>query len=113
MLVSLAGGRTGACVFRRYTLPDLRPGFCEVFMRRVLASLVAFCAAAFIQPSATDAADLLSTFVLPGTAEVTTAFASSHNRVGFAGYLFDLETGLYFAKTRYYDPGVGRFIQQD
>jgi RHS repeat-associated protein len=27
--------------------------------------------------------------------------------------LFDRETGLYFLKTRYYDPQIGRFISQD
>ena len=29
------------------------------------------------------------------------------------GYYYDTETGLYYLKTRYYDPEVGRFISRD
>ncbi len=38
---------------------------------------------------------------------------ASANRFGFTGYYFDTETSHYFAKARYYDPEVGRFISQD
>ena len=31
----------------------------------------------------------------------------------FTGYLWDKETNLFFAKARFYDPEVGRFISQD
>ncbi len=41
------------------------------------------------------------------------ALAASKNRYGFAGYYFDAETGLYYAKSRYYDPEFGRFTTQD
>ncbi len=40
-------------------------------------------------------------------------FLASRNRFSFTGYYLDLETGLYFAKARYYDPEVGRFTSQD
>ncbi len=31
----------------------------------------------------------------------------------FAGREFDAETGLFYNRARYYDPGVGRFLQKD
>src|SRR5262245_2463661 len=48
----------------------------------------------------------------------TPAVASSdavahHNPFAFTGYQWDAEAGLYYAKARYYDPAVGRFITQD
>ena len=39
--------------------------------------------------------------------------ASAGSRYGFAGREFDAETGLYFNRSRYYDPMTGRFINQD
>jgi RHS repeat-associated protein len=38
---------------------------------------------------------------------------ASQNRFGLTGHLFDRETGLYFAKARYLDPQLGRFLTQD
>ena len=35
------------------------------------------------------------------------------NPYRYRGYYYDSETGLYFLKTRYYDPFVGRFISMD
>ena len=35
------------------------------------------------------------------------------NPFRYRGYYYDTETGLYYLKTRYYDPEVGRFISQD
>jgi RHS repeat-associated protein len=35
------------------------------------------------------------------------------HRFGWAGAQYDPETGLYFLRTRYYDPQVGRFVQED
>ncbi len=35
------------------------------------------------------------------------------NPFRYRGYYYDVETGLYFLKTRYYDPEVGRFITID
>ncbi len=35
------------------------------------------------------------------------------NPFRYRGYYYDVETGLYFLQTRYYDPEVGRFISQD
>jgi RHS repeat-associated protein len=38
---------------------------------------------------------------------------ASKNRFGFTGHLFDRETGTYYAKARYFDPELGRFLTQD
>ena len=35
------------------------------------------------------------------------------NPFRYRGYYYDAETGLYFLKTRYYDPEVGRFLNMD
>lgn len=35
------------------------------------------------------------------------------NPFRYRGYYYDTETGLYYLKTRYYDPEVGRFINSD
>ena len=33
--------------------------------------------------------------------------------VGYRGYFYDFETGLYYLRSRYYDPEIGRFINAD
>jgi RHS repeat-associated protein len=33
--------------------------------------------------------------------------------VGFTGYIKDSESGLYYARARYYDPSIGRFMTED
>ena len=35
------------------------------------------------------------------------------NPIRYRGYYYDRETGLYYLKTRYYDPQTGRFISPD
>ena len=35
------------------------------------------------------------------------------NPFRYRGYYYDCETGLYFLKSRYYDPEVGRFLNMD
>jgi len=35
------------------------------------------------------------------------------NQIGFTGYHFDQETGLYYARARMYSPVLGRFISRD
>jgi RHS repeat-associated protein len=39
--------------------------------------------------------------------------ASFSTRFNYTGREFDAETGLYYYRSRYYDPGVGRFIGED
>ena len=35
------------------------------------------------------------------------------NPIRYRGYYYDVETGLYYLNSRYYDPEVGRFINAD
>ncbi len=35
------------------------------------------------------------------------------NPLLYRGYVYDFDTGLYYLQSRYYDPGVGRFINAD
>jgi RHS repeat-associated protein len=39
--------------------------------------------------------------------------STDNQDIGFTGYVKDVESGLYYAKARYYDPRIGRFITQD
>ncbi len=39
--------------------------------------------------------------------------ALSGTNFGFTGQRFDAESGLYFYKSRYYSPAIGRFLQPD
>ncbi len=38
---------------------------------------------------------------------------STATRFTFAGYQFDVHSGLYYARQRYYDPSTGRFLGED
>jgi len=48
-----------------------------------------------------------------------TAYTANANHIGclnpirYRGYYFDIETGLYYLQSRYYDPQIGRFINAD
>ena len=43
----------------------------------------------------------------------TLSFVESYNPLRYRGYVYDLETGLYYLQSRYYDPQVGRFLNAD
>ncbi len=36
-----------------------------------------------------------------------------YNPLRYRGYVYDTETGLYYLKSRYYDPAIGRFLNAD
>ena len=36
-----------------------------------------------------------------------------YNPLCYRGYVYDIETGLYYVSSRYYDPEIGRFINAD
>ncbi len=36
-----------------------------------------------------------------------------NNALKYHGYYYDTETGFYYVSSRYYDPGVGRFVSAD
>ena len=40
-------------------------------------------------------------------------FVGNINPIRYRGYYYDIETGLYYLQTRYYDPEIGRFISPD
>ena len=48
-----------------------------------------------------------SAFGVPQSSGVT------ENAVSFTGHQFDAATGLFYARARYYDPTLGRFLSQD
>ena len=43
----------------------------------------------------------------------TSSSIAAKNPYKYRGYYYDSEIGLYYLKTRYYDPNVGRFINAD
>ena len=43
----------------------------------------------------------------------TSVTGNVENPYRYAGYMFDEETGLYYLKSRYYDPETARFLQED
>jgi|HubBroStandDraft_2_1064218.scaffolds.fasta_scaffold16294_1 RHS repeat-associated protein len=45
--------------------------------------------------------------------KTTASTGSTNNFFRYAGREFDSETGLYFYRLRYYDPTVGRFLNED
>jgi RHS repeat-associated protein len=45
--------------------------------------------------------------------EYTTDNIGALNPIRYRGYYYDQETGLYYLKSRYYDPDTGRFINAD
>ena len=44
---------------------------------------------------------------------ITTSFETVRNPFKYAGEVYDSETGLYYLRSRYYDPALGRFINED
>lgn len=44
---------------------------------------------------------------------MTSASGELQNDLGFTARRFDLTTGLYYYRARYYDPAVGRFLSRD
>ena len=48
-----------------------------------------------------------------GTLITDTNHIGHRNPIRYRGYYYDIETGLYYLQSRYYDPEVGRFISAD
>lgn len=52
--------------------------------------------------------------VEPDRTQPIADLASTDNQpIGFTGYVKDAESGLYYAKARYYDPVIARFVAED
>jgi len=47
------------------------------------------------------------------TPEATQPGADGQTKIGYTGHVFDVETGLVYAKARYYQPELGRWLSQD
>ena len=48
-----------------------------------------------------------------GTENTSRSFIGNINPFRYRGYYYDVETGLYYLQTRYYDPQAGRFLSPD
>ena len=48
-----------------------------------------------------------------GEEDTNIEFIGNINPFRYRGYYFDIETGLYYLNSRYYDPELGRFISPD
>ena len=48
-----------------------------------------------------------------GTENTSSSFIGNINPFRYRGYYYDVETGLYYLQTRYYDPQAGRFLSPD
>ena len=48
-----------------------------------------------------------------GTENFSELFIGNINPLRYRGYYYDVETGLYYLKSRYYSPTLGRFISPD
>lgn len=42
-----------------------------------------------------------------------TSHIGNRNPFRYRGYFYDVETGLYYLQTRYYDPEIGHFLNMD
>ncbi len=52
-------------------------------------------------------------FDVNGNEVTTTTHIGYINPVRYRGYYYDVETGLYYVSSRYYDPEIGRWINAD
>ena len=48
-----------------------------------------------------------------GTENTSDDFIGNINPIRYRGYYYDTETNLYYLISRYYDPEIGRFINND
>ena len=48
-----------------------------------------------------------------GNTNTSSTFIGNVNPIRYRGYYYDTETGWYYLNSRYYDPEVKRFINED
>ena len=56
---------------------------------------------------------VLSVTNASGTVQTSASFIGNINPIRYRGYYCDVETGLYYLQSRYYDPETGRFVNAD
>lgn len=56
---------------------------------------------------------VLNTYDYDIFGNVTKSEEQMDNAVRYGGYFYDVETGYYYLRTRYYDPQIARFISED
>ena len=56
---------------------------------------------------------LLATYTFDSFGSLTASTGSSNNSLRYSGRQFDLDTGLYYYRARYYQPSAGRFVSED
>lgn len=56
---------------------------------------------------------LVSTYEYDSFGNLTTSTGTLSNPFRYTGREFDVETGFYFYRARYYAPNIGRFISED
>ena len=56
---------------------------------------------------------VLSVTDADGNANTSSTFIGNVNPIRYRGYYYDTETGWYYLNSRYYDPEVKRFINED
>ena len=56
---------------------------------------------------------LAQTYTFDSFGNTTNSSGNAANPLRYTGRDFDSETGLYYYRARYYDPGVGRFLSED
>jgi len=86
------------------TLAELRSSTTDYYQADGLGSITSL---------STSAAALANTYTYDSFGNTTASTGTLRNYFQYAGREFDSETGLYFNRTRYYDPNLGRFISED
>ena len=61
----------------------------------------------------TSSGEVVQNYTYNSFGNTTGSTGSSNNFFRYSGREFDSETGLYFYRLRYYDPTVGRFLNED
>jgi RHS repeat-associated protein len=60
-----------------------------------------------------SAAGVSSSYQYDSYGKITAQTGSTPTSFAYTGREYDVESGLYYYRARYYDPGVGRFISED
>ena len=61
----------------------------------------------------TDAGYVAATYRYDAFGNLTVSTGNVDNSIRYAGYQYDVETGLYYINARMYDPLTARFLQED